>query len=142
MGACRYFKRLLEDLKKKRKATPHHLPVKDLPEEDRFQRLRTERKQFLDTSKMIACRAETAMAATVREELARFHDARALLRQIYQTEVDLVPDLNSKTLTVCLHHLTQAAHDAALCHLCEELTATETAFPGTDLRPVYKIGSP
>jgi len=25
--------------------------------------------------------------------------------------------------------------------LCEELTATETAFPGTDLRLVYKLGS-
>jgi len=25
--------------------------------------------------------------------------------------------------------------------LCEELTATETIFPGTDLRLVYKLGS-
>jgi hypothetical protein len=132
---------LLEDLKRKRKAIPHHIPVKDLPEEDRFQRLRPERKQFLDTIKMIAYRAETAMAATVREKLARFDDGRALLRQIYQTEVDLLPDLNAKTLTVCLHHLTQAAHDAAVRHLCEELTATETTFPGTDLRLVYKLGS-
>jgi hypothetical protein len=133
--------RTLEDLKKQRKTTPHQIPIKDLPEPDRFQRLGTERKQFLDTIKMIAYRAETAMAATVREQLARFDDARALLRQIYQTEIDLVPDLNHKTLTVCLHHLTQAAHDAAARHLCQELTATETAFPGTELRLVYKIGS-
>ena len=112
-----------------------------MPEQDRFTRLRTERKQFLDTIKMIAYRAETAMAATVREKLARFDDARALLRQIYQTEVDLIPDVNGKTLTVRLHHLTQAAHDAAVRHLCEELTATETAFPGTDLRLVYRLGS-
>jgi len=133
--------RSLEDLKQKRKATPHQIPVKDLPEEDRFQRLCMERKQFLNTIKMIAYRAETAMAATIREKLARFDDARALLRQIYQTEVDLTPDLNGKTLTVRLHHLTQAAHDAAVRHLCEELTATEATFPGTDLRLVYKVGS-
>ena len=131
----------LEDLKKQRQATPHQIPVQDLPEQDRFTRLRTERKQFLDTIKMIAYRAETAMAATVREKLARFDDARALLRQIYQTEVDLIPDVNAKTLTVRLHHLTQAAHDAAVRHLCEELTATETTFPGTDLRLVYQLGS-
>jgi hypothetical protein len=133
--------RLLEDLKKQRKATPQQIPVGDLPAEDRFTRLRTERKQFLDTIKMIAYRAETAMAATVREKLARSDDARALLRQIYQTEVDLIPDLNGKTLTVRLHHLTQSAHDAAVRYLCEELTATETIFPGTDLRLVYNLGS-
>jgi hypothetical protein len=133
--------RSLQELKNQRTATPHHIPVKDLPEKDRFQQLRPERKQFLDTVKMIAYRAETAMAATIREKLARFDDARALLRQIYQTEVDLIADLNEKTLTVRLHHLTQAAHDGAVQHLCEELTATETTFPGTDLRLVYRIGS-
>jgi hypothetical protein len=53
---------------------------------------------------------------------------------------DLVPG-QAKTLTVCLHHLTQAAHDTAVRYLCEELTATETVFPGTDLRLVYKLGS-
>jgi hypothetical protein len=133
--------RSLEDLTKLRKATRQHIPVKDLPPADCFTRLRTERKQFLDTVKMIAYRAETAMAATVREQLARWDDARALLRQIYHTEVDLIPDLLGKTLTVRLHHLTQSAHDAAVGYLCEELTATETIFPGTDLRLVYKFGS-
>jgi hypothetical protein len=132
---------VLDLLKQKRKQTPHHIPVQDLPEADRFARLRTERKHFLDTIKMIAYRAETSMASTVREQLKRSDDARALLRQIYDTEVDLMPDPVAKTLTVCLHHLTQAAHDAAVRYLCEELTATETIFPGTDLRLVYKLGS-
>jgi hypothetical protein len=133
--------RSLEDLKKQRKATPRYIPVKDLPEADRFTRLRTERKYFLDTVKMIAYRAETSMAFTLRESMKRADDARALLRQIYNTEVDLIPDPSSGTLTVRLHHLTQAAHDAAVRFLCEELTATETVFPGTDLRLVYKLGS-
>jgi hypothetical protein len=131
----------LDQLKKQRRETARQIPVKDLPEQDRFTRLRTERKHFIDTTKMIAYRAETSMASTVREKLARSDDARALLRQIYNTEVDLIPDPNTKTLTVCLHHLTQAAHDAAVRYLCEELTATETTFPGTDLRLVYKLGS-
>jgi hypothetical protein len=132
---------VLDLLKQKRKKTPRQIPVQDLPEADRFARLRTERKHFLDTIKMIAYRAETSMASTVREQLKRSDDARALLRQIYDTEVDLLPDPVAKTLTVCLHHLTQAAHDAAVRYLCEELTATETIFPGTDLRLVYKLGS-
>jgi hypothetical protein len=131
----------LDRLKQERKQTPRQIPVQELPEADRFTRLRTERKYFLDTIKMIAYRAETSMASTLREKLKRADDARALLRQIYHTEVDLIPDLEAKTLTVCLHHLTQAAHDTAVHYLCEELTATETIFPGTELRLVYKLGS-
>ena len=134
--------RQLETLRKQPKATPHHIPVQDLPEEDRFTRLRVERIHFTDTIKMIAYRAETSMASILREKLARCDDARALLRQIYDTEVDLLPDEQAKTLTVSLHHLTQAAHDEVVRHLCDELNATETTFPGTDLRLVYKLGSP
>src|SRR5574341_708674 len=124
-----------------RKPANMGIAVQELPETERFTRLRTERKHFIDTIKMIAYRTETSMAATVREEMARSDDARALLRQIYSTEVDLIPDSEAKTLTVCLHHLAQSAHDEAARYLCEELTATETVFPGTDLRVVYKLGS-
>jgi hypothetical protein len=131
----------LKQLQQQRKQTPRQIAVQDLPEPDRFTQLRTERKYFLDTIKMIAYRAETSMASTVREKLTRSDDARALLRQIYDTEVDLIPHPEAKTLTVRLHHLTQAAHDAAVRYLCAELTATETTFPGTDLRLVYKLGS-
>ena len=51
--------------------------------------------------------------------------------------VDLQPDLDAKTLNVRLHRLSTATHDAVLLHLFEELTATETHFPGTDLRLVF-----
>jgi len=131
----------LHELKQQRKQTARQVPVQDLPESERFTRLRTERKYFLDTIKMIAYRAETSMASAVREKLKRSDDARALLRQIYHTEVDLIPDFDAQTLTIRLHHLTQAIHDTAVRHLCDELTATETLFPGTDLRLVYKLGS-
>lgn len=133
--------RQIDDLKQQRKRTPHHIPVKDLPESDRFSRLLTERKHFIDTIKLIAYRAETSMASVLREKLSRPDDARALLRQIYDTEVDLVPDLEAKTLTVRLHHLTQATHDEAVRYLCQELNATETIFPGTELKLVYQVGS-
>lgn len=128
-------------LKAARQQTPRHVAVKDLPESDRFSRLLTERKHFIDTVKLIAYRAETSMASLLREKLSRADDARALLRQIYQTEVDLIPDVEAKTLTVRLHHLTQAAHDEAVRHLCEQLNATETLFPETELKLVYKLGS-
>lgn len=128
-------------LKEKRKNTPHHIPVKSLPEQDRFTRLRTERKHFLDTIKMIAYRAESSMASLLREHLARPDDARALLRQIFNHEADLLPDLAAKTLTLRLHHLTHAAHDHAIEQLLSTLNATQTTFPGTSLTLVFKLGS-
>ena len=131
----------IDSLKQLRKNTQHHIPVKSLPEEDRFTRLRTERKHFIDTIKMIAYRAESSMASLLREHIARSDDARALLRQIYQTDADLTPDLIANTLTVRLHHLTQAAHDHAIELLLVELNATQTVFPGTGLTLVFKLGS-
>jgi len=51
------------------------------------------RKQLVDTVKMIAYRAETALASIVREKLARTDDARSLLRDLFCSEADLTPDL-------------------------------------------------
>lgn len=132
----------IEKLKQERKNTAHHIPVKSLSEEDRFSRLRTERKHFIDTIKMIAYRAESSLASLLREHIARSDDARALVRQIFDTEVDLMPDLATNTLTVRLHHLTQAAHDQAIEPLLAELNATQTIFPGTRLALIFKLGSP
>jgi len=132
----------IDKLKLQRKETTRHIPVNSLPEEDRFTRLRTERKHFIDTLKMLAYRAESSMASLLREYLARGDDdARALLRQIFQTDADLTPDLATGTLTVRLHHLTQSAHDQAIQQLLVDLNATQTLFPGTNLTLVFKLGS-
>src|SRR5260370_7126404 len=84
-------KPVLDQLKKKRKETPRQIPVKDLPEPDRFTRLRTERKRLLDTIKMIAYRAETGMASTIREKLTRSHDDRPFLPHISLPEQHMIP---------------------------------------------------
>lgn len=132
----------LDELKRQRKEAPHHLTLKELPEAERFTQLRTTTKHFVDTIKLIAYRAETALVQVVREKLQRADDARALVRQVFNSAVDLYPDLAQQTLTVQLHRLSSAIHDAALDHLCAELTATETVFPGTDLRLVFEpVGS-
>jgi hypothetical protein len=51
--------RALDALKLERKAMPHHVAIKDLPEVDRFDQLRGDKKHLVDTLKMIAYRAET-----------------------------------------------------------------------------------
>jgi hypothetical protein len=132
----------VDTLKAQRKATPRHIPFKDLPEEARFDRLSTQSKHLIDTIKMVAYRAETAMVQIVRQKMTRHDDARSLLRAIYSTEIDLLPDLQAKTLTVRLHPLANPSSDEAVRHLCAEINAAETVFPGTDLRLIYESVSP
>jgi hypothetical protein len=127
------------ELKTQRKATPRHVELQALPADERFERLRPTRKHFIDTIKLVAYRAEVAMAHAVREVLVRTDDAHAFLREVYRTSADLQPDAQQKTLTVRLHPLATRSHDAVLRHLCRELTATETIFPGTELRLIYEI---
>ncbi len=136
--------RLQKDIqtgKEARKATPRHIPVTELPDADRFRQLSTQSKHLIDTIKMVAYRAETAMANLLREHLSHTDEARSLLQALYRTEADLLPDPQAGTLTVRLHHLANAASDAAIQKLCEELNETKTLFPRTDLRLVFNLGS-
>lgn len=128
----------LAELKTQRRTHPRHLALKDLPEKERFQELCPTKKHFVDTIKLIAYRAETALVQVVREKLQRRDDARALVRQIFESAVDLFPDPEKKTLTVRLHRLSSPIHQTALEHLCTELNASETPFPGTDLQLFFE----
>ena len=65
----------LSELKAQRRQTPTKLTLKELPEAERFAQLKTEKKHFIDTIKLIAYRAESALAGEVREALARDDDA-------------------------------------------------------------------
>lgn len=133
--------KMVEEQKVCRKATPKHVAMRDLPEEDRFKRLGTRSKYFIDTIKMIAYRAETTMAGIVREKMSRHDDARSLLRAIYATEADIMPDEAAETLTVRLHHLANRSSGETVRHLCDELNATMTNFPGTNMRLIYELVS-
>ena len=128
-------------LKEERKSIKRHITFGELPESARFERLNVNSKHLIDTIKMVAYRAETAMAHTMQEKMARADDARALLRSIYTTETDLIPNEAAGTLTVRLHNMTSRIHDAAVTLLCKELNDTETVYPGTNLRLVYELVS-
>jgi prepilin-type processing-associated H-X9-DG protein len=131
----------LEELKVQRKAVKRHITIAELPDEERFKQLSTQSKQLIDTIKMVAYRAETAMVQMAREVMRREDDARSLLRALYCTEADLVPDEKTGTLTVRVHHQASPSADAIIRHLCNELNQTETIFPGTSLRLVYELVS-
>jgi len=86
----------LASLKELRRQTPRHVLIKDLPEADRFSQLRTDKKHFVDTIKLLAYRSETALALVAREKLARLDDARAFIRQVFKAQRTCDPTINKK----------------------------------------------
>jgi hypothetical protein len=128
----------IDGLKADRKQTANHIEFSELPAEQRFKGLSTGTKQLLDTVKMVAYRAETAMAHILQEKMSRSDDSRSLLQAIYATEADLLPDIEHKLLRVRLHSLANRSSDDAVARLCKELNDTETIFPGTELRLFYE----
>jgi hypothetical protein len=128
-------------LKTERKAIAKHTTLDKLPEAEQNTRCRSQAKRLLDTIKMVAYRAETAMVNILKEKMSRHDDARSLLRAIYTTEADLIPNSDEKTLTVRLHHLANRSSDEAIRHLCDELNSTETNYPDTELRLKYELVS-
>jgi hypothetical protein len=131
----------LQERKAQRAAVAHHLPLGQVPEAERFDRLSSGSKDLVDTIKLVAYRAETAMAHVLREVLPKWRqeEERRLLQSLYASEADLIPDEAAGTLTVRLHYPANAMLGRAVEQLCEELTATETVFPTTKLRLVYQL---
>jgi hypothetical protein len=132
----------LTQVKEKRQQTPQHIDWDQLPNEDKFQRLAPSRKRLLDTVKLIAYRAETAMVSIVREMLARDDDARALVRDLFRTDADIAPDVHAGVLKVSVHGMANPRSNRAIQHLLDELNAAEFNYPGTDLKLKYSLLGP
>ncbi len=129
----------LTQLKAQRKATTKHIAFDELPEADRFEPLAPSRKHLMDTVKMIAYHAETAMASLLRPHLGRPEDARALLRDLYRSEADLLPDEARQQLVMRIHPMANPQAQRAIQLLLQELNAAEFVYPGTSMRLNYKI---
>ena len=128
----------LENRKKERQITDKHIKVIDLSEEESFQALSSSKKHLVDTIKMISYRAETAMANIIRKECGTLEQARALIRDVFTSEADLIPDKQAKILTVRIHNLSTRAMDKKLDKLLVVLNETELKYPCTDMTLVYE----
>ncbi len=110
-----------------------------MPEKIRFNKLKTESKLLMNVIKMICYRAESAVASLVAHHLNRAdEEKRMLVKQIIQNNADLIPDYERNTLTVVLHSLSAPRFNHAVGQITQLLNETETIFPGTDLRLIFK----
>jgi hypothetical protein len=131
----------IEELKIQRKDIDKHINFSQLPEGEQFKTLKKSGKQFIDTIKMIAYRAETAMANILQEYIGKKDEARTLIRQILMTDADIKPDEKQGILKINLHNMTNPRNNQHALRLCKLLNESETVFPGTNMRLIYGLVS-
>lgn len=136
-----HFEHDVGGIKTKIKETPRHITWEELEKDDKFQQLVPGRKHLLDTVKMIAYRAETAMAGLLTGPTVDTPAARRLLQDLFVTEADILPDAANKILRIKVHSASRPAANKSLQSLFAKLNESEIIFPGTDMRLIYEIGS-
>ncbi len=131
----------IEQIKSQKKSVPKKIIYSELPENEKFDNVINQRKHFLDTVKLIAYRAETALSNIIKEHMSHKDESRLLLKQIYKTDANLIVDNKNQKLVVEIHRLAHWKDDAVIEKLCMEMNNTETKFPGSNLTLSYKLVS-
>ncbi len=133
------FEQEIAELKNHLKNTDKHIQWDQLDEQQRFKKPAIARKRLMDSIRMIAYRAETAMSALITGPTVDTPAARRLLQDLFITEADIVPDYENHRLLVNVHRSSRPAADHVLRGLFDHLNKTEITYPGTDLRIVYNF---
>jgi len=116
-----------------------HITVKEMETDERYQSIKTESKLFINTIKMIAYRAESAVANLLSSYYKKAdNEIRMLVKEIIQSDADLLPNYEQKTLTVRIHSLSTPRANEAVSKLCPLLNETLTIYPGTELRLIFE----
>ena len=129
----------LNALKIQRKTIERKVSIDTLPPENRPTQLLPLNKMLSDTVKMIAYRAETALVAILRRHLNNKEEARALIRELFVSSADIVPDACAKTLTIRVHHMANPVNDRAVAALLEEVNQLKFCHPETGDQLIYSL---
>ena len=131
---------LVADLKEKRALIPKRIKLAQMSDDKRYNKLKTESQMLTNTIKMICFRAETALANLLDPAFKRAdQEKRMLIKQIIQSPADLLPDLEQNTLTITLHGLSTPRFNKAVESLLETLNQSNTLFPQTNLKMIFKL---
>ena len=132
------YKRQESELIAMRKECPPGITLREMPEQVRYNKLKTESKLLMNVIKMICYRAETAVANLCEPHLSRGgEEKRMFVKQLINNHADLIPDEQNKTLTIKLHSLSAPRFNRAAHELAILLNKTETVFPGSDLVMIF-----
>lgn len=127
--------RLLE----KRIKVPSRITLSEMPEDHRYNKLKLESKKFKNAILMIAYRAETSLYNLLTDFYkGTKKDGRVLLKKIFSSDADMIPDHKNKTLTIVLHGLATPRDNEAVRKLCQLLNETQTFYPSSNLKLIFK----
>jgi transposase len=126
----------LDQARADRADTPARVPLATTRPNARL--LNEETKLVTHAIRISAYNAETTLARLLREHYPRANDeARALLREAMRLPGDI--HITGDTLHLRLDPATAARRTRAIAGLCDELTATQTCYPGTNLKIKYIV---
>ena len=118
------------------KAVPAKIPLSQHNPD--MVKLDAQTKLITHAIRMAAYNAETILARALNGHYARAGDeAYALIREALTASGDIIPD--GGTLTIRLDPLTAPRRTRAVAALCNQLNATATRYPGTQLTLHYQI---
>ena len=127
---------------KKRSELSPKIKLAQMPLQTRYNKLKTESKILMNIIKMICYRAESAVASCLAPFIGKAqNEKRMVVKQIIGSNADLIPDYENNTLTVVLHSLSANRFNHAVAELATLLNQTETVFPGTNLKLIYKTSA-
>ena len=116
------------------------VPIKEVLPKEEIVKLERERKVLTDLFKMIAYRAETALAEMLVPLFKRHDDeARKFLKSAFQLPADIVPDTKRQRLTVRVHGMSNPRSTRALTDLCAALNQRNVTYPGTRLTLRFEV---
>ena len=139
LEAVENYQHELVDINSKLKDMDKHIALAELDEDDRFKRLLPGRKRLMDTIRMIAYRAETAMVRLITGPDMDSSEARQVMQDLFVTEADILPDSINNRLIVRVHNASRTAINRVLHQLFEKLNQSEMKYPGTDLKLFYEL---
>jgi hypothetical protein len=137
------FTESINDLLEKRRGVPSRIKVKDLPEDKKYNKLIEESKKLKNLILMLSYRAETALYGLLPAFYANAKkDGRQILKEIFTSCADLIPDYQNQILRVRLHSLATPRANETAKNLCDFLNDTNTTFPMTNLKIIYETVAP
>jgi hypothetical protein len=137
--------KLEEEIEKqieKRKNIPYKIPISQMPESSRYNRLNHESKILQNVIKMICYIAETSLAGLLSPHYKRANqEIRTLIKSIINTPIDMVVDYEKQELRITLYPLSNQRSNVAVSKICDTVNDTKTIYPGTNLKLIFKFAT-
>jgi len=128
-----------ENFVAQRKQIPYYIKIGEMSEDTRYNKLKAESRHLINIIKIICYRSDIAFANMLALNYKKSSEERmALVKSIIYAKADIEPDYVNNQLIVSLYSLATPRDNEAVKSIYNYLNETETKFPGTELKLIYK----